>query len=77
MRKIILTNNAPKAVGPYSQAIEANGTLYVSGQLPVNPTDGSVPESIEAQTEQSLKTSGQFSRRQGIPIKTWSNRPSC
>lgn len=58
MRKIILTNNAPKAVGPYSQAIEANGTLYVSGQLPVNPTDGSVPESIEAQTEQSLKNIG-------------------
>ena len=58
MRKIISTNNAPKAVGPYSQAIEANGTLYVSGQLPVNPTDGSVPESIEAQTEQSLKNIG-------------------
>ena len=33
MRKVIATNNAPKAVGPYSQAIEANGTLYVSGQL--------------------------------------------
>ena len=55
MRKVIVTNNAPKAVGPYSQAIEANGTLYVSGQLPLNPEDGKMPEGIEAQTEQSLK----------------------
>ena len=69
MRKIILTNNAPKAVGPYSQAIEANGTLYVSGQLPVNPTDGSVPESIEAQTEQSLKNIGAILTEAGYTYK--------
>ena len=69
MRKIISTNNAPKAVGPYSQAIEANGTLYVSGQLPVNPTDGSVPESIEAQTEQSLKNIGAILTETGYTYK--------
>ena len=69
MRKIISTNNAPKAVGPYSQAIEANGTLYVSGQLPVNPTDGSVPESIEAQTEQSLKNIGAILTEAGYTYK--------
>ena len=44
MKKVIATPDAPKAVGPYSQAIEVNGTLYVSGQIPVNPADGSVPE---------------------------------
>ena len=55
MRKIIHSNNAPKAVGPYSQAVEAGGVLYISGQLPVNPADGKVPDTIEAQTAQSLE----------------------
>lgn len=53
-KKVICAANAPKAVGPYSQAIQAGETLYVSGQLPVNPADGSVAESIEDQTRQSL-----------------------
>ncbi len=55
MKKIIASPLAPKAVGPYSQAVEANNTLYVSGQLPVNGADNSVPEGIEAQTRQSLE----------------------
>lgn len=54
MKKIIATVAAPAAIGPYSQAVELNGTLFVSGQLPVNPLDGSMPEGIEAQTRQSL-----------------------
>ncbi len=54
MKKVITAQNAPAAVGPYSQAIEANGTLYVSGQLPVNPETKTVPETIEEQTAQSL-----------------------
>ncbi len=54
MKKIIATTAAPAAIGPYSQAVELNGTLFVSGQLPVNPLDGSMPEGIEAQTRQSL-----------------------
>ena len=54
MKKIIATAAAPAAIGPYSQAVELNGTLFVSGQLPVNPRDGSMPEGIEAQTRQSL-----------------------
>ncbi len=54
MKKIITSPLAPKAVGPYSQAVESNGTLYISGQLPVNGADGSVAEGIEAQTRQSL-----------------------
>ena len=53
-KKVICAANAPKAVGPYSQAIQVGETLYVSGQLPVNPADGSVAESIEDQTRQSL-----------------------
>ena len=53
-KKVICAANAPKAVGPYSLAIQADETLYVSGQLPVNPADGSVAESIEDQTRQSL-----------------------
>lgn len=55
MKKIIHTDNAPKAVGPYSQAVEAGGALYISGQLPVNPATGTAPETIEQQTEQSLE----------------------
>ena len=54
MKRIITAQNAPAAVDPYSQAVEANGTLYISGQLPVNPATGTMPESIEEQTRQSL-----------------------
>lgn len=58
MKKVISTENAPKAIGPYSQAIEAGGVLYVSGQLPVDPVTGVIPESISEQTEQTLKNIG-------------------
>ncbi|MBQ6190300.1 MAG: RidA family protein [Bacteroidaceae bacterium] len=52
--KAIKTNMAPAAIGPYSQAIEANGMVFLSGQLPINPQTGEMPEGIEAQTRQSL-----------------------
>lgn len=52
MKRVISSSKAPAAIGPYSQAIEANGTLYISGQLPVNPATGEVPASIEEQVEQ-------------------------
>lgn len=55
MKKIIATPEAPAAVGPYSQAVEANGTLYISGQLPIDPATKAMPEGIKAQTAQSLK----------------------
>lgn len=55
MKKIIATPEAPAAVGPYSQAVEAAGTLYISGQLPIDPATKTMPEGIQAQTEQSLK----------------------
>ncbi len=58
MKKIIFTEKAPKAIGPYSQAVEVNGTLYISGQVPVNPETGDIPEGIKEQTEQVMKNIG-------------------
>jgi 2-iminobutanoate/2-iminopropanoate deaminase len=58
MKKIIFTEKAPKAIGPYSQAVEINGTLYISGQVPIIPETGSMPEGIKAQTEQVMKNIG-------------------
>lgn len=56
MKKIIFTEKAPAAIGPYSQAIESNGTLYISGQVPVDPAIGKVVEGgITEQTEQVMK----------------------
>jgi len=53
MKRIINTQNAPAAIGPYSQAVEANGTLYISGQIPINPTVGKIEAvDITSQTEQ-------------------------
>ena len=54
--KIIETNKAPAAIGPYSQAIVANGLIYTSGQIPIDPGSGIIEAaSIEAQTEQVIK----------------------
>ena len=59
MKRIISTTNAPSAIGPYSQAVEVNGTLYVSGQIPINPATGKVDAvEITAQTEQVMKNIG-------------------
>lgn len=56
MKKIIATTNAPAAIGPYSQAVEANGFVYVSGQIPIDPTTGEfVSGGIKEQTEQSFR----------------------
>ena len=48
------TNNAPAAIGPYSQAIEVNGMVYTSGVIPVNPATGEIPEGIDAQADQAI-----------------------
>ena len=66
MKKIIASPHAPKAVGPYSQAVEAGGMLYVSGQLPVDGATGTMAEGIEAQTHQSLKNLGHILREAGL-----------
>lgn len=54
MKKIIASPLAPKAVGPYSQAVEAGGALYVSGQLPIDGATGKMAEGVEAQARQSI-----------------------
>ncbi|MDR0784500.1 MAG: RidA family protein [Treponema sp.] len=65
MKKAVNSFSAPKAIGPYSQAIQAGGFLYVSGQLPIDPVDGSMPESIEAQTRNSLQNIDAILREAG------------
>lgn len=54
----ISTTNAPAAIGPYSQGYQVNGLVYTSGQIPVDPATGNVPEGITAQAEQSCKNVG-------------------
>lgn len=56
--KILETTAAPGAIGPYSQGYEADGLIITSGQLPVDPADGTIPAGIEAQAEQSCKNVG-------------------
>ena len=53
-KKIISTDKAPAAIGPYSQAVEAGGFVYASGQIPIDPATGNIPEGIEAQAKQAL-----------------------
>ena len=55
---VIDTSNAPGAIGPYSQGYEANGFVFTSGQIPVDPVTGAIPEGIDAQAEQSCKNVG-------------------
>ena len=56
--KPIATNNAPAAIGPYSQGYEVNGLVYTSGQIPVDPATGAIPEGIEAQAHRSCQNVG-------------------
>lgn len=56
--KLINTEKAPGAIGPYSQGFEVNGVIYTSGQIPVNPENWEVPEGIAAQAQQSCKNVG-------------------
>ena len=57
MKKVILYSKAPAPIGPYSQAIEANGTLYVSGQIPIDPATGEVVSGgIEPQAKQVMQS---------------------
>lgn len=55
MQKVISTEKAPSAIGPYSQAIEINGMVYTSGVIPVNPATGELAEGVEAQADQAFK----------------------
>ena len=66
MKQIISTPNAPQAIGPYSQAVEANGFVFISGQIPINPANGQIPEGIESQTEQVMRNIGAILEAAGL-----------
>lgn len=63
---VLQTTKAPGAIGPYSQGFEVNGLVYISGQIPVNPANGELPEGIAAQAEQSCKNVGAILEAAGV-----------
>ena len=68
MKQVLATEQAPAAIGPYSQGIAAGETVYVSGQLPLDPATGAFPEGITAQTAQSLKNIQAILAQQGMTL---------
>jgi 2-iminobutanoate/2-iminopropanoate deaminase len=70
MKRIIQTNNAPAAIGPYSQAVEIGGTLYISGQIPLDPATMKIVEGgIQEQTNQVLMNIGAILKEAGYDYK--------
>ena len=63
---VLHTDKAPVAIGPYSQGYQVNGFVFTSGQIPVNPADGTVPAGIAAQAEQSCKNVGAILEAAGL-----------
>ena len=63
--RVIATEKAPGAIGPYSQGYAVNGMVYTSGQIPVDPATGEIPEGIAAQAEQSCRNVGEILRAAG------------
>lgn len=69
MKKIILSPNAPKPIGPYSQAVKTNNMLFISGQVPINPATGEVVKgSIKEQTQQVMKNTIAILKEAGLSI---------
>ena len=68
MEKII-TEKAPAAIGPYSQGVAANGFVFTSGQIPVDPADGTIPEGIAAQAERSCRNVGAVLEKAGCTFE--------
>lgn len=65
----IFTENAPAAIGPYSQAVSANGTLYISGQLPIDPATGNMIEgNMGSKTDQILKNASAIATAAGTSL---------
>ena len=65
-KQIIHSESAPKAIGPYSQAVKINGFLYTSGQLGINPATGKLEEGVENQAHQALKNLGAILKECGL-----------
>lgn len=68
MKQSITTDRAPSAIGPYSQSIKANNMLYISGQIPIDNTNGSIPDDISEQTTQSLKNGEEILKAAGLSM---------
>lgn len=68
MKEAVSTSQAPAALGPYSQGVATEGLVFVSGQLPIDPATGSIPEGITAQTEQSLANIEAILKAQGLDM---------
>lgn len=66
MRNIIQTDKAPQAIGPYSQAVETAGTVYISGQIPLDPATGEMAGTIEEQTDQVMKNLSAILEESGL-----------
>lgn len=67
--KVVMTSEAPAAVGPYSQAVEAGGLIFVSGQLPIDPATGAFPsEDIKELTRQSMKNLSAILKKAGTSM---------
>ena len=64
--EVIATTKAPGAIGPYSQGFKVNGFVYTSGQIPVDPETGAIPEGIAAQAEQSCRNVGAILAAAGV-----------
>lgn len=70
MKKIISTKAAPAAIGPYSQAVEAGGLLFISGQLPIDPATGAMaPAEVKAQTEAVIKNLEGILKSEGLSLE--------
>ncbi|MDR2090804.1 MAG: RidA family protein [Clostridiales bacterium] len=69
MKKQIKTDAAPAAIGPYSQGISVGNTAFLSGQIPVNPADGSVPDGIAAQTKRVLENISAVLKARGLGLE--------
>ena len=69
MKTQIATEKAPGAIGPYSQAIDCGPFVYASGQIPLNPVTGEIPEGIQAQTRQSLANVKAIMEAAGLSMK--------
>ena len=68
-KKVIATTNAPGAIGPYSQAWAVGDFVFASGQIPVNPATGEIPEGIAAQAEQSCKNVAAIMEAAGVGME--------
>ena len=69
MKEIISTEEAPAAIGPYSQGVKIGNILITSGQLPIDPATGAFPSGIEAQTEQSLRNCQMVLKKAGLELE--------